>query len=373
MGGQRARSMRRRQPPRRRRWAIPPTCVAPCLALLVSVVPDNPSVNRATRNGHAASSWIDAQHAALADNLPRCVRFHHRCDGYAADVTDRRSMLTTFRERLDEIVRRSGLNRSQFAEQAEVDRSTLSQLLSSTNRRLPRVETLVSVAASQQVSLDWLLGLSNAGAMQAEMLQEQMALKRGVAGARRRAAARVAARGGRLQDPLRPVHVARSAEDRRRDPLRGRRPRRLPARAADRDRRRPIGVDPLAGDRSRVLQLGAGRARLRPRRGHLARPPTGRPRRPARPHGPPHRGALPDAALVPVRRPAALRRPDHDLRPAARSRSTSGRCTWCSRRPTTSTRSRSTSTTSSAAPWCTHTRSPPSCREQRGVASRSRH
>jgi len=36
----------------------------------------------------------------------------------------------------------------------------------------------VSVAASQQVSLDWLLGLSNAGAMQAEMLQEQMALKR---------------------------------------------------------------------------------------------------------------------------------------------------------------------------------------------------
>jgi transcriptional regulator with XRE-family HTH domain len=87
-------------------------------------------------------------------------------------------MLATFRERLDEVVRRSGLNRSQFAEQAEVDRSTLSQLLSPTNRRLPRVETLVSVAASQQVSLDWLLGLSNAGAMQAEVLQEQMALKR---------------------------------------------------------------------------------------------------------------------------------------------------------------------------------------------------
>lgn len=65
------------------------------------------------------------------------------------------------------------MTRSQFAEHNAVDRSTLSQLLSETNRRLPRVETLAEVATTQQVSIDWLLGLTHAGPMQAEMLLEQ--------------------------------------------------------------------------------------------------------------------------------------------------------------------------------------------------------
>ncbi len=88
-------------------------------------------------------------------------------------MIDRRSLLTTFRERLDVVVRRSGLGRGDFAAQNELDRSTLSQLLSVSNRRLPRVETLAGIATTQQVSVDWLLGLSHAGPMQAEMLQEQ--------------------------------------------------------------------------------------------------------------------------------------------------------------------------------------------------------
>jgi transcriptional regulator with XRE-family HTH domain len=86
---------------------------------------------------------------------------------------DRRETLGTFRERLGEVVRRSGLNQSQFAESAEVDRSTLSQLLLADNRRLPRAETLVAIAARHQVSIDWLLGLSHGGPMQAEMMAEQ--------------------------------------------------------------------------------------------------------------------------------------------------------------------------------------------------------
>ena len=88
-------------------------------------------------------------------------------------MIDRRQLLTVFRERLEVVVQRSGLSRGEFAEQNELDRSTLSQLLSLANRRLPRAETLAEIASTQQVSVDWLLGLSHAGPMQAEMLQEQ--------------------------------------------------------------------------------------------------------------------------------------------------------------------------------------------------------
>jgi len=97
-------------------------------------------------------------------------------------VPTRRILLTEFRTRLLEVITLSGLNRSQFAEQNEMDRSTLSQLLSPANRRLPRLETLASVAASQQVSLDWLVGLSSAGPMKAELIQERTFLEREVLG-----------------------------------------------------------------------------------------------------------------------------------------------------------------------------------------------
>jgi transcriptional regulator with XRE-family HTH domain len=82
-------------------------------------------------------------------------------------------MLVIFRERLAEVVRTSGFNQSEFAASAQIDRSTLSQLLLPSNRRLPRAETLAAIANRHQVSIDWLLGLSNAGPMQAEMMAEQ--------------------------------------------------------------------------------------------------------------------------------------------------------------------------------------------------------
>lgn len=74
--------------------------------------------------------------------------------------TDKRDTVGVFRERLKEVITRSGLNRSRFAEAVGFERSTLTQLLSEKAVRLPRIETLVAIAASQQVSLDWLLGLS---------------------------------------------------------------------------------------------------------------------------------------------------------------------------------------------------------------------
>lgn len=85
----------------------------------------------------------------------------------------RSQLLDTFRQRLNEVIDRSRLTRSEFATTNDIDRSTLSQLLSSGNRRLPRVETLAAIAGTQQVSIDWLLGLSQSGPMQAELLQEQ--------------------------------------------------------------------------------------------------------------------------------------------------------------------------------------------------------
>ena len=86
--------------------------------------------------------------------------------------------LTRFRERLGLVVNESGLSRTAFAARSEIDRSTLSQLLSSGNRRLPRIETLVAIAASQQVSLDWMLGLSNQGPVGADIVSETMSLER---------------------------------------------------------------------------------------------------------------------------------------------------------------------------------------------------
>lgn len=59
-----------------------------------------------------------------------------------------------------------------------MDRSTLSQLLSASNDRLPRVETLASIAARWQVSIDWLLGLSQQGNLGADIMEEQISIRR---------------------------------------------------------------------------------------------------------------------------------------------------------------------------------------------------
>jgi transcriptional regulator with XRE-family HTH domain len=55
-----------------------------------------------------------------------------------------------------------------------MDRSTLSQLLSGENDRLPRVETLASIARAEQVSIDWLVGLSQEGPLAANVLKQSV-------------------------------------------------------------------------------------------------------------------------------------------------------------------------------------------------------
>ena len=86
------------------------------------------------------------------------------------------ALVNRFRERLGELVADTGQSRSDFAADAGIDRSTLSQLLSSRNRRLPRVETLAAIAEASGVSVDWLLGLAHGGPSRADIVHEEFAL-----------------------------------------------------------------------------------------------------------------------------------------------------------------------------------------------------
>lgn len=79
-----------------------------------------------------------------------------------------------FRERLTQAMERANIRASALASRIGVDRSTLSQLLSSKNDRLPRADTVAAMAAELQVSLDWLLGLSNEARRGADIIHESM-------------------------------------------------------------------------------------------------------------------------------------------------------------------------------------------------------
>jgi transcriptional regulator with XRE-family HTH domain len=87
---------------------------------------------------------------------------------------ERRQTVETFRTRLIEVIRRAGINRSTFAARVGMDRSTLSQLLSEENDRLPRVETLATIARTEQVSIDWLVGLSQEGPLAANVIKQSV-------------------------------------------------------------------------------------------------------------------------------------------------------------------------------------------------------
>lgn len=82
---------------------------------------------------------------------------------------------TVFRERLAGVLAGSGASRAALADRLGIDRSTLTQLLSLTSRRLPRLETVLALAVDQDVSIDWLVGLSNEGPAQAKMVETEFA------------------------------------------------------------------------------------------------------------------------------------------------------------------------------------------------------
>ena len=73
---------------------------------------------------------------------------------------DKRQLAEIFHDRLNLLFERSRQSQSAFAETIGIDRSALSLLLAGNGTRLPRVETLLSIAERHAVTLDWLLGLS---------------------------------------------------------------------------------------------------------------------------------------------------------------------------------------------------------------------
>jgi hypothetical protein len=93
----------------------------------------------------------------------------------------RYEMVGVFRERLDSVIRQSGRSRSAFAAEVGMDRSTLSQLLSDTNDRLPRADTIAAIANKAQVSTDWLLGLSQEGQLGPDVLPKALEVEAGSA------------------------------------------------------------------------------------------------------------------------------------------------------------------------------------------------
>lgn len=92
---------------------------------------------------------------------------------------NREETVAVFCQRLTEVIENSGLSRSAFAEAVGLDRSTLSQLLSNNNERLPRSETIVAIALMAQVSVDWLLGLSQENQLSAELVQSDLEIAPG--------------------------------------------------------------------------------------------------------------------------------------------------------------------------------------------------
>jgi transcriptional regulator with XRE-family HTH domain len=70
-------------------------------------------------------------------------------------------LLAAFRVRLASLIGSEHGQRSVWAKELGIDRTTLTQLLSSSNRRMPRAETLIAIARHGRVSVDWLLGLQS--------------------------------------------------------------------------------------------------------------------------------------------------------------------------------------------------------------------
>ena len=95
-----------------------------------------------------------------------------------SEALDRRDILPRFQQRLRDVLVRSELSQTEFAKAACIDRSTLSQLLAAGADRLPRVESIVAIAQIGNVSLDWLLGLSQMDRTDSGVVAESLQIER---------------------------------------------------------------------------------------------------------------------------------------------------------------------------------------------------
>lgn len=91
---------------------------------------------------------------------------------------DKETLVHRFRTRLAESLEATGLSQSAFCRVARIDRSTLNQLLTSDQPRLPRADTIAAIAGALHVSTDWLLGLSQETERGAEILEQKQQIAR---------------------------------------------------------------------------------------------------------------------------------------------------------------------------------------------------
>ncbi len=74
---------------------------------------------------------------------------------------DKRRRASLFRDRLIEVMSTKGMTKSALSRAANVDRSTIGQLLKNDHPRLPNSQLAADAANALGVSTDWLLGLTN--------------------------------------------------------------------------------------------------------------------------------------------------------------------------------------------------------------------
>jgi transcriptional regulator with XRE-family HTH domain len=88
----------------------------------------------------------------------------------------KRDIAQLMQERLRQSFARTGLSISEFSRRHHIDRSTLSQLLSSQQFRMPRADTVAALADALHVSCDWLLGLTEEQRFGIELIQSAVSL-----------------------------------------------------------------------------------------------------------------------------------------------------------------------------------------------------
>jgi len=89
---------------------------------------------------------------------------------------DKRDRSLLFRRRLASAMQVRSTTRAALAREIGVDRSTISQLLSADDARLPNAQVVAECAAALGVTSDWLLGLSDRPEQAADLLAASMTM-----------------------------------------------------------------------------------------------------------------------------------------------------------------------------------------------------
>lgn len=93
-------------------------------------------------------------------------------------MLDRRDLVQTFQRRLSDAMAEAKETQNGLAKRIGVDRSTLAQLLSKDNQRLPRADTVAALAEALKVKTDWLLGLIQEQGENADIIERSIDIER---------------------------------------------------------------------------------------------------------------------------------------------------------------------------------------------------